>query len=253
LHEAGISLIAFSGGEPILRPDLFQLIEHCRRLEIQCAVRSNATLITDKDARRLAELGLAVAGISLDGSSPQTHDKIRGNGSFWRTIEGVCHLVTAGVPVNIEVVLSRWNAAEHADFVQLAEDLGSKEINFSALVPRGRASWLKDAVLDHRLWARTTSSLYKASMASRLSVTPACSLIGPCCSCVEPNITADGWLTPCYLSDRRLLPILDTPATMLAQILRDCRHDNLDTCGRKRWIRRPRRMIPTTHPEPSLL
>lgn len=107
LAKVGISFIVFAGGEPLIRNDLFELMAHCRIHNIGIGLRSNGILITTQVAHRLAELELAVAGVSLDGATEQSHDAIPGPGSFQKTIAGIKELLAAERRVNIEVVLSR--------------------------------------------------------------------------------------------------------------------------------------------------
>lgn len=238
LADLGISLIVFAGGEPLVRKDLFDLLAHCRTRNIGIGLRSNGVLITTAVAARLAELQLLVAGVSLDGATEETHDLIRGSGSFQRTIAGINELLAANIRVNIEVVLSRRNANECLEFVQLAENLGVQEINFSALTNQGRVQELMSQdVLDHNLWLQLTAKLYQVSLTSQVAVSPSCALTGACRSCVEPNITCDGWVTPCYLSKHKLFHILDTPPAKIKAILQENRHNTLNICGRELWIK----------------
>lgn len=238
LAAAGISFIVFAGGEPLVRKDLFQLMAHCRTRNIGIGLRSNGVLIATSIARQLADLELAVAGVSLDGATEQNHDEIRGAGSFQKTLAGIEELLAAGLRVNIEVVLSRRNAAECLDFVRLAETLGVQEINFSALTPQGRADKLMSQdVLDYELWRKLTTTLYQTSKTANVAVSPSCALTGTCWSCVEPNITCDGWVTPCYLSKRKLFHILNTPTEEVKILLQENRPATLNICGRNSWIK----------------
>jgi len=150
---------------------------------------------------------------------------------------GIKELLAAGIRVNIEVVLSRRNAPECLEFVQLAENLGVQEINFSALAPQGRSEQLlREDLLDYDLWRELTTTLYKASVTANVSVSPSCALTGSCWSCVEPNITCDGWVTPCYLSKQKLFHILDTPTEEVKKRLQENRPATLNICGRECWI-----------------
>ena len=235
LAEIGINFVVFSGGEPLLRRDLFTLMEYCRERFVEIGMRSNGTLITSKVANQLAELELSVAGISLDGATAQSHDQIRGQGSFQRTMMGIKELVNADIRVNIEVVLSRRNVYEALACVQLAEDLGAEEINFSALAPQGLAQELNHAILDHNGWQEITNTLSHASLTAKVVVSPSCALTGACWACVEPNITNDGWVTPCYLSNQKLLHILETPVQNIKDQLRQHRAATINGCGRTIW------------------
>ena len=236
LDHIGITFLVFSGGEPLLRKDLFGLMAECRKRGIEIGMRSNGTMVNAKIAHRLAELELAVAGISLDGDTEESHDAIRGRGSFQKTLAGVKALLDVGIRVNIEVVLSRSNAEASLQFVQLAETWGVTEVNFSAIAPQGRAQHLNHDLLDHTLWYDLNQKLYNASLRANVIVSPSCALIGPCWACIEPNITCDGWVTPCYLSQHRLFHILETSPEETLERLQHLRPETVDICGRNQWL-----------------
>jgi MoaA/NifB/PqqE/SkfB family radical SAM enzyme len=237
LAEIGVYFIAFSGGEPLVRKDIFQLMAHCRKHQLDIGLRANGVLITTGVARQLAKLKLAVAGISLDGATAPTHDQIRGKGTFLKTIAGIKELLAADIRVNIEAVLSHRNASDSLQFVQLAEELGVQEINFSAIAPQGRAEQLMNRdMLDNPLWQELTTTLHRVSLTAKVAVSPSCALTGRCGACIEPNITCDGWVTSCYLSKSKLFHILDTPPKEIKARLRQNRLAMLNICGRTRWI-----------------
>lgn len=90
LAKLGVAVIAFSGGEPLSRPDILQLISHARDQGIYVALATNGTLITPKRAEELRKAGAEYVQISIDGADAKTHDEFRGiPGAFDRTIEGV--------------------------------------------------------------------------------------------------------------------------------------------------------------------
>jgi MoaA/NifB/PqqE/SkfB family radical SAM enzyme len=239
LAEMGVAFVAFSGGEPLWRADLFDLMARCRERGMGIALRSNATLVTPEKAQRLAELNLSVVGVSLDGATAVSHDQMRGKGSFAKTINGIQLLQAAGIRINVEVVLTQRNAADCQRFVALAEELGVDELNFSAIAPQGRARQLSQERLDHALWRKVTAVLYEASLTAAVAVSPSCALTGPCWACLEPNITCDGWVTACYLSDRKLFSLLETPPAQARAYLRQLRARTVNICGRNDWLRPP--------------
>jgi MoaA/NifB/PqqE/SkfB family radical SAM enzyme len=249
LSEAGVTFIAFSGGEAFLRKDLFQLMEHSRRRSIQIGARSNGTRITVEAAHRLRALETAVVGVSFDGATPETHDSVRGAGAFAEALAGIRALISVGIRAQMEVVLSRQNAHEALDFIRLGEEVGVTEVNFSAMTPQGRGSERVSDLLDHDLWLHLAQLLREASRNARVVVSPNCALLGPCCANIEPHITCDGWMTPCYLSTVKLLHVLQTPAEEIRERLSRDRPTYLDVCGRKAWTHRtntasvPQRLI----------
>lgn len=235
LGEAGVDFIAFSGGEPFLRKDLLDLMRYCRGRDIDFGARCNGTRIFDNVASSLKGIGISVVGVSFDGASAASHDAVRGAGAFESTLAGIAALVAEGIRTQMEVVLSRANAHEALAFIELGEALGVAEVNFSAMAPQGRALNRVNELLDHRLAEDLTSMLREASVNARVEVSPNCALTGPCVACVEPHVTCDGWMTPCYLSAQKLFPILETSPQLIREKLLECRRDYIDVCGRAAW------------------
>jgi MoaA/NifB/PqqE/SkfB family radical SAM enzyme len=236
LSEAGVTFIAFSGGEAFLRKDLFLLMEHCKTHNIQFGARSNGTHITPATARRLRELGISVVGISFDGATPKTHDAIRGQGAFEDAMAGLKALRAEGIRTQMEVVLSRQNAHEALDFIEVGETAGASEVNFSTMAPQGRAKQRMNDMLDYTSWLDLTMRLREASRTASIPVTPNCALIGACVANVEPHITCDGWMTPCYLSTQKLFNVLETPPQQVRKLLTSNRARFQNVCGREAWM-----------------
>lgn len=235
LSAAEVTFIAFSGGEAFLRKDLFTLMEHCVTLGMTFGARSNGTRITPDTARRLRELGIAVVGVSFDGATPETHNAVRGQGAFDEAVAGLQALRAEGIRAQMEVVLSRQNVHEAMDFIALGEKLDASEVNFSTMAPQGRAQRRVSDLLDHVIWRSVTNTLREASSIAKLPVTPNCALTGRCVANLEPHITCDGWMTPCYLSAHKLFEVLDTPPEQIRTHLQDTRSRFLDICGRAAW------------------
>jgi MoaA/NifB/PqqE/SkfB family radical SAM enzyme len=185
----------------------------------------------------LSQLGIAVVGVSFDGATELIHDAVRGHGSFAAAVAGLTALRAEGIRSQMEVVLSRQNAHEAKAFVRLAEAVGASEVNFSAMTARGRGVQRAGDLLDHKLWLALIAELREVQKSSRIPVTPNCAFAGECCANVEPHLTCDGWMTPCYLSDERLFRVLDVePAAICGLLARDrARYE--DICGRRGWTR----------------
>lgn len=237
LAKMGIQLVVFSGGEPLLRRDLFVLMMACTLRGMAIGMRSNGTLIDARIAARLAARDLAVAGISLDGADASMHDAIRGKGAFARTMRGIRHLIEAGIRVNVEVVLSKRNMHQALDVVYLAEHLGVAEVSFSAMTSTGRARHLgHEWLLDFPSWQQLNAQLYAASQCARVNVSPACVLAGACPACIEANITCDGNMTACYLSQKPLFNLLEVTPVQATERLAASRTAMQNNCGRLRWL-----------------
>jgi radical SAM protein with 4Fe4S-binding SPASM domain len=141
MAAAGIPLVIFTGGEPLVRPDIWQIAEHCRDKGIKTALSTNGTLITDEVAAKIKACGIEYAGISLDGATAQTHDRFRNSpGAFERATAAFARCQKAGVRCGVRVTLTRENQAELGPLVKLSRDLGASRFCLYWLVPCGRGS-----------------------------------------------------------------------------------------------------------------
>lgn len=139
LAEMGIPLILFSGGEPLLREDIWDLARHARGHGLKMALSTNGTLITPGVAGRIRECGIEYAGISLDGARAETHDRFRNSpGAFEQTIAAFAACKEAGLRCGVRVTLTRENCGELEALVDLALTLGASRFCLYWLVPTGR-------------------------------------------------------------------------------------------------------------------
>ncbi|HUW30477.1 MAG TPA: radical SAM protein, partial [Planctomycetota bacterium] len=108
----GAPVILFSGGEPLLRPDLFDLAARATALGMRAVISTNGTLITEQTAGRLREIGLSYVGVSIDGSR-SVNDRFRGSdGAFDNAIRGIRNCLQAGIKVGLRFTINKRNAAE---------------------------------------------------------------------------------------------------------------------------------------------
>src|SRR6267143_1292234 len=125
LARAGTLYLLFSGGEVFLRPDLFELIEHARRLHFDIRLKSNALLVTREKAARLRAVGVRQVDISIYSADPAVHDQVtKVPGSLERSLEGAALLRDAGVTVKLNCPLMTQNVGRYRDIQALAERLG---------------------------------------------------------------------------------------------------------------------------------
>jgi len=129
-----------TGGDPIKRPDLFELISHARKVGVRVSLTPSATpLLTREVVIRLKQDGLARLAVSMDGASAATHDAFRGmSGSFARTLDAVRWANEVGLPVQINTTFSRRNVGEVDAIVSLMESLCITLWSVFFLVPTGR-------------------------------------------------------------------------------------------------------------------
>ena len=137
-RQPRMPVLVFSGGEPLCRSDLFDLVGEARRHEITCALATNGTLIDADKAAEIRDSGIARVSVSLDGAEAETHDGMRQiAGSFDRAVVGTGHLRDCGVPFQINVTLTKQNAGQLEQVYELARSLGAVAVHVFMLVPVG--------------------------------------------------------------------------------------------------------------------
>ncbi len=125
LAEAGVFFLTLSGGEPFMRRDFFEIVEHARRLLFNVKVKTNAVMIGPVEAQRLRGLAIDTIQISVYSHRPAVHDAItKLPHSFERTIKAVRFLHAQGLRVSIANVLMTPNLGDHYGVQKLAAELG---------------------------------------------------------------------------------------------------------------------------------
>jgi radical SAM protein with 4Fe4S-binding SPASM domain len=141
LAELGVPLILFTGGEPLMREDLWDLAHHARSRGLKMALSTNGTQITPEVARKIMEAGIEYAGISLDGARAETHNRFRNSpGAFEKTCSAFAACRETGLRCGVRVTLTQENRHELGDLVDLALVLGASRFCLYWLVPTGRGS-----------------------------------------------------------------------------------------------------------------
>ncbi|MGB2862399.1 MAG: radical SAM protein [Sedimentisphaerales bacterium] len=131
-------VLVFSGGEPLCREDLFELVKHARTLGITPALATNGTLIDTAVAKQIRDSGIARVSVSLDGATAEIHNKLRQlEGSFESAIEGIGYLREQEVPFQINITLTKHNAGQLEEVYDLAKSLGAVAVHIFMLVPVG--------------------------------------------------------------------------------------------------------------------
>ena len=149
LAEFGVPVLLFSGGEPLLRKDLFELIAYTRGKGIRAVISTNGTLITEDTAKKLGDAGLSYVGVSIDGLKT-IHDKFRGvDGAFEKALAGIRASRKAGVKVGLRFTINKVNVADVPGVFNLLETEEIPRICFYHLVYTGRAAEMIEHDLDH--------------------------------------------------------------------------------------------------------
>ena len=145
----GAPVLLFSGGEPMVRPDLAELAGYAVQKGMRAVISTNGTLITREKARILKEIGLSYVGISLDGMEA-VNDRFRGvRGAYAKALEGIRNCQEAGIKVGLRFTINKANVAEIPKIFDLLEEMQIPRICFYHLVYAGRGSKLIQDDLSH--------------------------------------------------------------------------------------------------------
>lgn len=213
-----------TGGEPMLHPDIFWLLEEAARRGMTAAVLTNGTTLTLRDAKYLKMLGVTYAQVSLDGCE-QTHDAIRGKGSFQRAVNGIRALKAMEIYTDVSFTAQRNNLSELKPLSKICGSLGVDKLWFDrVIIPvREDEEKLTLSAEEYRALCKTAALLnrrHKVSCARALQFLPCRSKSIYRCTAGEALLTilADGSVLPC-----RRLPIVvgNVNETDLLSIYRD--------------------------------
>jgi radical SAM protein len=163
IAEMGVPIFVFTGGDPMKRKDVFELISYAAGKGVQVALTPSATPLLTRDAIfKLKEAGLVRLGISLDGSTPEIHDAFRGLPGAWaRTIQAIEWANEAGIPIQVHTTISRHNAQDLDSLCALFEKLAIVMWNVFFLVPVGRGQL--DDLLSGEDFERVFGKIYELS------------------------------------------------------------------------------------------
>jgi len=139
LVKAEVPYVSFSGGEPMVRPDFFQLVERITAGGVGLKIETNGHYLTKENCQRFKDLGIKAVQVSLDGAHPSSFNKMRVNGRFDTATQGIRQLREAGVPVEINFVPARFNIKEIGAVVDLAHDLGAYSFYTGKIMYTGNA------------------------------------------------------------------------------------------------------------------
>ena len=138
IAEVAKPVFVLSGGEPLFRPDLFDIADYGVQSGFRMALATNGTLVNARVAARIADAGFSRVAISIDGADQDTHDRFRGlPGSHALAVRGIRHLRDEGVSVQINSTIAKHNVQEVPRLLDLALELGADALHLFMLVPVG--------------------------------------------------------------------------------------------------------------------
>jgi heme b synthase len=175
LPRLGRPILVFSGGEPLMRPDIFELAEFARDAGLPTALATNGTIMNDDIAARIVAAGIRRVSISFDGPDAPTHDCFRGAGAFDSTIAGFRLLRSAGMSMQINTTIAKHNLHKLDATHQLAMDLGADALHLFMLVPVGCGMELdRSIMLNDEEYEQALNWIYDRSLEGKLHLKATC-------------------------------------------------------------------------------
>ncbi len=218
---AGLSpgaMLVLTGGEPLLRPDIFDVVGRAYSAGLSPVIGTNATLLAPESIKRLVESGAQGFGVSLDSLSPQIHDRARGMEGAWeKTMKAIDALSSSGSPFQLQFTVMRENSEEIGPFIEFAIAKGAKAANFFFLVCTGRGQKTTDLTPVEYESALTLIAQKEKEYEGRIMVRARCAphlvriagqsdpesslLRGATSGCIAGRgylrISPEGFVTPC--------------------------------------------------------
>jgi heme b synthase len=155
-------VIILTGGEPLLRSDIFDLARHGSSKGFRMVMATNGTLITEETVQAMKASGIQRISISLDGPNPETHDAFRkAKGSFEGSLRGIEMAKKGGLEFQINTTITRANLHLIAEILQLAVNLGAVAHHIFLLVPTGRGKNLQDQEISAPDYEKTLHWFYE--------------------------------------------------------------------------------------------
>ncbi|OAT85520.1 putative heme d1 biosynthesis radical SAM protein NirJ2 [Desulfotomaculum copahuensis] len=175
IARAGFKIMIFSGGEPLMRPDIYDLAAYAARTGLRPVFGTNGTLLTGATAEKLKKSGAMAMGISLDSTDPEQHDRFRGVPGAWQAaVEGMRACRRAGLPFQVHTTVMDWNYDQVEALTDLAVKEGAMAHHVFFLVPAGRAVNMEAESLRARQYENLLRRLMEKQKTVDIEVKPTC-------------------------------------------------------------------------------
>lgn len=168
-------IMILTGGEPLLRDDIFDIIRYTVSVGLQPVMATCGTLLTPEIARDLREAGIQRISVSIDGPDAASHDDFRGiPGAFAATMAGLDAARAGGLAFQVNTTVTRHNMDHVEDIYNLAISLGAAAFHPFLLVPTGRGKGLSHELLNPEEYERILNRIYEMRSNSPIPFKPTC-------------------------------------------------------------------------------
>lgn len=175
IKKAGFQLVIFSGGEPLLRKDIYELIAYANKLGLLSSLGTNGLGLDFKVAKKLKALKLSSAGISIDSIVPAYHDSLRkAKGAWQKAITATKNCQKAGLTFQIHTTLTKDNYRDISRLIKLSTGFGAAAHYFFFLVPCGRAKEIEGRALSSNEHEQALKLIIQARKTAKIYLRPVC-------------------------------------------------------------------------------
>lgn len=175
IASVGSPIVILTGGEPLLRPDIFKVIRYGARKGLRIVMAPNGTLITKAIAKQMADAGIQRISISLDGATQKSHDRFRSvQGAFEGAMSGIRFARDAGIEFQINTTITKTNLKEIEPIQDLAVRLGAVAHHIFLLVPTGRGKYIVDQEITAKEYEGTLNWFYDQKKQTALQLKATC-------------------------------------------------------------------------------
>ena len=175
IAEVGKPIVILTGGEPLLRPDIFEIAQYGTNKGLRMVMAPNGTLITETTVRQMIDAGIKRISVSLDGAARESHDRFRGvEGAFDGALRGIKLAKDAGLEFQINTTITKTNLDEIPLIQDLAVELGAIAHHIFLLVPTGRGKYIVDQEITAAEYERTLNWFYDQREKTPLQLKATC-------------------------------------------------------------------------------
>jgi len=168
-------IIILTGGEPLLRDDIYEIADHGTKKGLRMVLATNGTLLTPEIVRSMLQAGIQRVSVSIDGRNWESHDAFRGvPGAFASAMNGIDLLKRGGMSFQINTTITQQNLDQIESILDLAVELGASAHHIFLLVPTGRGKDLGDQSISAEAYEKTLEWFHRQSRTSPIQLKATC-------------------------------------------------------------------------------